>query len=1007
MPHRAHVLAAALAVVSTGATAPITAAPATASRLTIANGAVSASFSSATGELVSLINIRSAAGPDDYLHPVPGGGTGSSRKAGHWSSASRPPLAPFCASQTPGGAGSWYIKTGGDVSIRSGWKGPPTDRCCRAKDASGGNCRWYSTEALCLADLAGWRTLCLSCSVDSNPVGCPMWADPPPPPPPPAAAGNGLFLAWTDAGPPPIALDPGFAGGTPAPDNGLPAGVPIAPWDCILTDHVISDGGASLSMVLVHPPTALRFHISAALPPGSGNGDTADGALNLSLSVELPPAVPVGDGVPGVQGGSLRPANVTVAFPYITGISLSGGGSSNRGINHFGTGLATDGESLPGWAASGGLYGWHTSQTWSSAWEPATGDGLSLVVKDLGVLNDTGRQRVIMRFPTATTDARTTACSAGGMYALAYPATAFGGSSWVTPAAPVQLLVHGGGWRAAAKHYGRWLRDIGVVSRPPPGWLDHVHSKDSAWVPDATTVAASKKSGQGLTSFENLYEEYYSRNTVDMIEFAMWWSGSDGASYGAYGADGVFLPRADLGGAAALQAGVRKIHSMRRRIQLYVSADIVHLNSSFFNASWPWQRWADWPSAAGPADPAADHDATTVCHAFEPWQRNVAQFTARIVELTGADGVRLDGLGGQSSRCDNPAHRHRHSGWENQGTAANVNIARVTRSAMDAIGAVGTAAILSSEGFQDVFHPHTQMSLVMFYPGKGIDAIRVARPELRAAAYSPDAGDIETALNGWMSSGQGKALRQTWPYASPCGAPALSGFPSTPCNYPAGGGRRTRWSELRPTLVDAILPGVLSDADPRAVDDPELVCRLHIGATWSVMLAARWNGSSPTAPTAVALPQLHGVTHAVEIDAYTLSVHTVAVDRTAPSLRVSVAGGFSAVLLPTASAPGLLDVSPSVIPTIDAQGTNSTTVALRLHAPWQSGRISRATGAVTVTVTAPGLNLSSREVTLPGVLTLSAAAHLLVDGSTSRPAFFMLTIEGEGVLPTRRWVEAV
>ena len=46
--------------------------------------------------------------------------------------------------------------------------------------------------------------------------------------------------------------------------------------------------------------------------------------------------------------------------------------------------------------------------------------------------------------------------------------------------------------------------------------------------------------------------------------------------YGAFGADGIFLPREDLGGAAALQAGVQKIHAMGRRIQLYVSADIVH-----------------------------------------------------------------------------------------------------------------------------------------------------------------------------------------------------------------------------------------------------------------------------------------------------------------------------------------------------------------------------------------------------------------------------------------------
>jgi hypothetical protein len=67
-----------------------------------------------------------------------------------------------------------------------------------------------------------------------------------------------------------------------------------------------------------------------------------------------------------------------------------------------------------------------------------------------------------------------------------------------------------------------------------------------------------------------------------------------------------------------------QIHKMGRRIQLYVSADIVHLNSTFFNASWPWQQWADWPSTAGPSDPAKNHNASTLCHAFDAWQEQVS-----------------------------------------------------------------------------------------------------------------------------------------------------------------------------------------------------------------------------------------------------------------------------------------------------------------------------------------------------------------------------------------------
>ena len=225
-----------------------------------------------------------------------------------------------------------------------------------------------------------------------------------------------------------------------------------------------------------------------------------------------------------------------------------------------------------------------------------------------------------MRFPvdaadaaadTATTSSPFPGPRAGGVYALTYPATALGAAGEpVEPSPPVQLFVHGGGWRVAAKQYGRWLRQgLGIASRSAPAWLDRVQSKDSMWVPDSIGVAANKAAGTGLTSFEDLYEHNYAGNRIDMLELAMWWEGVNCRSptgeplpdwtcgYGAFGADGVFAVRSDLGGIAAMRKGVEKIHKMGRRIQLYVSADIVQINNStFFNSSWPWQRWADWPT---------------------------------------------------------------------------------------------------------------------------------------------------------------------------------------------------------------------------------------------------------------------------------------------------------------------------------------------------------------------------------------------------------------------------
>ena len=86
-----------------------------------------------------------------------------------------------------------------------------------------------------------------------------------------------------------------------------------------------------------------------------------------------------------------------------------------------------------------------------------------------------------------------------------------------------------------------------------------------------------------------------------MLEVAMWWGGgSEAGFYGAFAADRVFLPREDLGGAAALVAGGRKIHAMGRRVQLYVSADIVHLLRKK-DASQVEDAAAAVPVPAGPA----------------------------------------------------------------------------------------------------------------------------------------------------------------------------------------------------------------------------------------------------------------------------------------------------------------------------------------------------------------------------------------------------------------------
>jgi hypothetical protein len=277
--------------------------------LELANAAVRARFSGATGELLDLINLQSGGGggDDDYLKQRVDVGEHVALAGGGIAK----PQPPFCAQSSNS---HYYIKVGGDPAVTSGWKGPPTDRCCRAKDASGDNCRWFANKAECEAALPGWRTLCLSCASSDKPIGCPTFQGGAAPL---GGDSHGLFLAWIDAPVPPMAEHTGWAGGTPDPHSGLPGDIKqaIGPQHCNLTAHALttdpSSGATSLKMTLSHRPTSLRFHVTASLPSGDS------GALNLSLQVELPPPLP------GPQNEPTSTLDLTFARWLLVSLSVS------------------------------------------------------------------------------------------------------------------------------------------------------------------------------------------------------------------------------------------------------------------------------------------------------------------------------------------------------------------------------------------------------------------------------------------------------------------------------------------------------------------------------------------------------------------------------------------------------------------------------------------------------------------------------------------------------------
>eukprot|EP01043_Picozoa_sp_COSAG02_P037437 COSAG02_NODE_2807_length_7985_cov_659.432412_8_plen_639_part_00 len=83
--------------------------------------------------------------------------------------------APFCVQANT----AWYIKTGGNASVKEGWDGGRNiDKCCRQSASS---CMWFYSAAACTAALTKPND-CLPCSSSSAVnIGCPTWRPPPHP----------------------------------------------------------------------------------------------------------------------------------------------------------------------------------------------------------------------------------------------------------------------------------------------------------------------------------------------------------------------------------------------------------------------------------------------------------------------------------------------------------------------------------------------------------------------------------------------------------------------------------------------------------------------------------------------------------------------------------------------------------------------------------------------------------------------------------------------------------
>ena len=234
---------------------------------------------------------------------------------------------------------------------------------------------------------------------------------------------------------------------------------------------------------------------------------------------------------------------------------------------------------------------------------------------------------------------------------------------------------------------------------------------------------------------------------------------------GRHGQDGTYHFRSDLGGPEAIRKGVDRMHRIGRRVTFYIAAISTRKDSDLFNG----ENIDDWLLMEEPGKmlDIGYPFGVSMCHGYAPWQDHIAAVSKRLVEESGADGVRLDEFGTPSIACYNPAHHHA-SPFD--GNKWALELLRKVRAAMDE---VNPDAILMTEAACDFMHLYSDGGgLQMFYPGREIDALRVAVPTYRGPGHSP--GAVECALNGierdstrlsWLRAVVSSKTRTSYPWS--------------------------------------------------------------------------------------------------------------------------------------------------------------------------------------------------------------------------------------------------
>ena len=418
-------------------------------------------------------------------------------------------------------------------------------------------------------------------------------------------------------------------------------GTSVTPRDCrLLGRQFTTDFQGGLLRLTLESPAGLRIELSVRMPHDDVTAD-----CGITVTNEGPEAT-----------------TALTTFPHLGGLQLGEDAGTNLAVHLTHWGWSGEGAGVPAWDWSGGIYGGTLSTAvmqWGGVWEPSLDEGLGLIIMDPET-----REKFIWRGPNP-----------GRMWVLYIPEEALEpGQTRSYP--PARLLVHRGNWQVTATRYRDWFRRNFRVRRPP-SWLDEVDMSGFATLPVPehvhAAIAGDKEApprdprrialAQQVRTFRDLPRALVDPVNEGFDHFELWAyytqvvkSGNIHPGYTL--SDALFVPRPDLGGAAALRRAVDTAHRLGRRVTLYMCVPWVDGFAESNVVDEVGRRW----TVMGPGGTISRYkyrDGLMACPGSREVQEHFAQVCKRLLWETGADGLRLDTFGTMSyTPCYNPEHHH-------------------------------------------------------------------------------------------------------------------------------------------------------------------------------------------------------------------------------------------------------------------------------------------------------------------------------------------------------------